>query len=183
MRSFLFPPFRNDKSEAFSVWYTFLFFTPGKIQVLWLPPMKCHVFFNDLGVIFVTWVNILSNMLILIVVMETIKTNHKNFQEVVLHWYSYMPQQHDNHHHAAVTYSCILWSCNGMGTHCFHFHSEYNYNQIINYNYILQCYSSWSLIIVASKILQSQNWPLIVDYNAYYICYLIVSEWPYSLLL
>ena len=90
------PPFQNDKSEAFSVWYTFLFFTPGKIQVLWLPPMKCHVFFNDLGVFFVTWVNILSNMLILIVVMETIKTNHKNFQ-VVLHWYSYMPQQNDNH--------------------------------------------------------------------------------------
>jgi len=45
---------------------------------------------------FVTWVNILSNMLILIVVMETIRTNHKNFQ-VVLHWHSYMPQQNDNH--------------------------------------------------------------------------------------
>ena len=51
---------------------------------------------NDLGVFFVTWVNILSNMLILIVVMETTRTNHKNFQ-VVLHWHSYMPQQNDNH--------------------------------------------------------------------------------------
>ena len=45
---------------------------------------------------FVTWVNISSNMLILIVVMETIRAKHKNFQ-VVLHWHSYMPQQNDNH--------------------------------------------------------------------------------------
>ena len=81
---------------AISVWYTFLFCNPGKIYGLWLPPMKCRVFFRYLGVFFVTWVNILSNMLILIVVMETTRTNHKNFQ-VVLHWHSYMPQQNDNH--------------------------------------------------------------------------------------
>ena len=48
------------------------------------------------GVFFVTRANILSNMLILIFVMETTRTNHKNFQ-VVLHWHSYMPQQYDNH--------------------------------------------------------------------------------------
>ena len=56
------------------------------------------VFFSWLGCFFffVTWVNISSNMLILIVVMETIRTNHKNFQ-VVLLWHSYMPQQNDNH--------------------------------------------------------------------------------------
>ena len=88
LRSFLFPPFQNNKS-------IFIFY-PGKIHVLWLPPMKCRVFFHDLGGFSVTWVNILSNMLILIVVMETSRTNHKNFQ-VVLHWHIYMPQQFDDH--------------------------------------------------------------------------------------
>ena len=70
-------------SKAFSVWYTFLFFWSAVFFLM------TWVFF------FVTWVNILSNMLI-IVVMETTRTNHKNFQ-VVLHWHSYMPQQNDNH--------------------------------------------------------------------------------------
>ena len=92
LRSFCYP--FSFLWNALSVWYTFLFFTPSKIDVLWLPPMKC--FFSWLGFFFVTWVNILSNMLILIVVMETTRTNHKNFQ-VVLHWHSYMPQQNDNH--------------------------------------------------------------------------------------
>ena len=106
----------------------YFYFRPlVKIHVLWLPPMKCCVFFSWLGCFFfVTWVNILSNMLILIVVMETTRTNHKNFQ-VVLHCHSYMPQQNDkiDDYHAAVTYSCFLWSCNDMGTHHYHFHSEY----------------------------------------------------------
>ena len=99
LRRFFAPPCHYNKSwDAFSVWCIYFIFSPlVKIHVLWLPPMKCCVFFSWLGCFFFgTWVNILSNMLILIVVMETTRTNHKNFQ-VVLHWHSYMPQQNDNH--------------------------------------------------------------------------------------
>ena len=94
LRSFCYP--FSFPWNALSVWYTFLFFTLSKIHVLWLPPMKCFFFVTWVFFFFVSWVNISSNMLILIVVMETIRTNHKNFQ-VVLHWHSYMPQQNDNH--------------------------------------------------------------------------------------
>ena len=89
------PSFQNDKSEAFSVWYPF--FYPWYNSCLVTPSNEVPCFFSWFGCFFfVTWVNILSNMLILIVVMETTRTNHKNFQ-VVLHWHSYMPQQNDNH--------------------------------------------------------------------------------------
>jgi len=94
---FLLPLVTTTSLETPFQFDVYIFSPLVKIHVLWLPPMKCRVFFSWLGCFFfVTWVNILSNMLILIVVMETTRTNHKNFQ-VVLHWHSYMPQQNDNH--------------------------------------------------------------------------------------
>ena len=75
----------------------FYFSPPGKNSCLVTSSNEvlCFFFVTWVG-FFVTWANILSNMLILIVVMETTRTNHKNFQ-VVLHCHSYMPQQNDNH--------------------------------------------------------------------------------------
>ena len=97
LRSFLFLPLFKTTSQKPFQFDTHFYFSPlVKFMSCDSLQWSAMFFFNDLGVFFVTWVNILSNMLILIVVMETIKTNHKSFQ-VVLHWYSYMPQQNDNH--------------------------------------------------------------------------------------
>jgi hypothetical protein len=59
----------------------FYFSPPGKNSCLVTSSNEVPRFvFRDLGVFFfVTWVNILSNMFILIVVMETTRTNHKKF--------------------------------------------------------------------------------------------------------
>ena len=76
---------------------THFYFSPS-VKFMSCDSLQWSVLFFVTWVLFffVTWVNISSNMLILIVVMETIRTNHKFFQ-VVLHWHSYMPQQNDNH--------------------------------------------------------------------------------------
>ena len=84
----------------------FYFSPPGKNSCLVTSSNEVLCFFSWLGCFFpVTWVNILSNMLILIVVMETTRTNHKNFR-VVLHWNSFMPQQNDNHPRMIII---LLW--------------------------------------------------------------------------
>ena len=95
LRSFLFPLF--SKRQVRSLFSLIPIFYPWYNSCLVTPSNEVPCFFSWFGCFFfVTWVNILSNMLILIVVMETIRTNHKNFQ-VVLHWHSDMPQQNDNH--------------------------------------------------------------------------------------
>ena len=82
------------------IWYIYVYY----ISHIWkhicrhivTPSNKVPRFSVVTCFVFVTWVNVLWNMLILIVVMETTRTNHKHFQ-VDLHWHSYMPQQNDNH--------------------------------------------------------------------------------------